>query len=68
MYRQRVIGLLSVSLLFLAACGRSTASLETLPLTEEQASYVRQYAKPPASGRFWGLSIMIVSPVTVLIS
>ncbi len=48
MYRQRVIGLLSVSLLFLAACGRSTASLETLPLTEEQASYVRQYAKPPA--------------------
>lgn len=48
MYRQRVIGLLSVSLLFLAACGRSTASLETLPLTEEQANYVRQYAKPPA--------------------
>ncbi|MBT9545074.1 MAG: hypothetical protein IV090_06770 [Candidatus Sericytochromatia bacterium] len=48
MYRQRVIGLLSVSLLFLAACGRSSASLETLPLTEEQASYVRQYAKPPA--------------------
>jgi len=48
MYRQAVIGFLSVSLLCLAACGRSSASLETLPLTEEQAKYVRHYAKPPA--------------------
>lgn len=48
MVRQAVIGLLSASLLLLAACGRTSSNIESLPLTQEQAEYVRIYAKPPA--------------------
>jgi hypothetical protein len=43
-----VLGLVSLGFISLAACGRTTASIETLPLTAEQARYVRMYAQAPS--------------------
>lgn len=42
--------LVSISFLSITvACGRTSSSLETLPLSPSQLSYVRKYAKPPAT-------------------
>ncbi|PIQ26022.1 hypothetical protein COW36_02555 [bacterium (Candidatus Blackallbacteria) CG17_big_fil_post_rev_8_21_14_2_50_48_46] len=47
MNRLSLIKLSSLSLLLLVGCGRSSSSLETLPLTAAQQSYVRRYANAP---------------------